>query len=620
MEGREVSSGSARRAPPTSHHGHVRDKPVQRHRLTTEQFVALAQGDGDRHAIGVLSASQRSKRRLQLRTVVRQATKLGGGVAAIVAEATRLLGEAEAARPESVHSVLAHPYLDNWASSCLRQLLPVDGAGRSRPPGIEDELGYLTALAAAAGAVAELPFDVMLPVRDDVVVLPTLGAVVGLGGRRVRVVGEGTMLTFVGELHTVVVSSPFRRESAHWLPVRQILVDGPRRRYAVRIEDLDPYRNCHQWPPAPRLDGSQALRFDRLCREAWSVLGTDYSDYVQGMRAALISLMPLAPSDGGRSQGATSFHAYGSLAVSTNSTPEALAQSLIHEFQHMKLVAILDLYNLYESDGVARYIAPWRSDPRPVSAALHGVYAHLGVCDFWRRRRLRLADPGAARTAHFEFALWRRLTLITAHDLLDAGELTKIGTQFVTPLRDRLDSWAGEPLPPDIDQAAADAALGYAVRWRLLNATPDPSTLARLAVAPRPAWLADSTEPIDSLASRKSRFEAPATSEPALANLIRSSMHVPHARAAVCPPRHGDADYLAGRYGDAARAYTAELRDDDLDGWVRLVVATVRATTRPAVVSRSLVDHPGLVNRLYVAARGRVAPLQVAEWLSTALH
>ncbi|MBE1486966.1 HEXXH motif domain-containing protein [Plantactinospora soyae] len=597
----------------------MRGNSVRRHRLTTEQIVALAQGDGDRYAIGVLSASQRSKRRLQLLTVVLEAMKLGEDIASVVAEATRLLGEAEAARPESVHSVLAHPYLDNWASSCLRQLLSVDGADPSRPPGIEDELGYLTALAAAAGAAAGLLFDVTLPVRDGVLVLPTLGALVGLGDHRVRVVGDGSALTFVGELHTVVVSGPFRRESEHWLPVRRIRVDGPRRRYTVRIEDLDPYRNCHQWPPAPRLDGSAALRFDQLCREAWSVLDTDYSDYARGMRAALISLMPLAPSENGTSQGATSFQAYGSLAVSANSTAEALALSLIHEFQHMKLVAILDLYDLYETDGVARYIAAWRSDPRPVSAALHGVYAHLGVCDFWRRRRLLLADPGAARTAHFEFALWRRLTLLAVHDLLYAGELTALGTAFVTPLRDRLEAWAGEPLPPEIDQAAADAALGYAVRWRLLNATPDSATLARLVAAPLPAWLADSAELIDSLASRKSPFGAPAASEPALANLIRSSLHMTPGPAAACAPHHGDAAYLAGRYGDAARAYAAEIRPDDLEGWVRLVVATVRATTGRTVVSRTLIDHPGLVHRLYVAAGGRVPPEQVAEWLTRAL-
>ncbi|MFC6014986.1 HEXXH motif domain-containing protein [Plantactinospora solaniradicis] len=604
----------------TSYYGHVHDGPVRPHRLTIEQFVALGQGDGDRHAIGVLSASQRSKRRLQLRAVVQRAAKLGDDIAAIVAEATRLLGEAEAARPESVHSVLAHPYLDNWASSCLRRLLPVDGSGLSRPPGIEDELGYLTALAAAAAAKAGLPFEITLPVRDGVAALPTLGAVVGLGGRRIHVVGEGATLTFVGELHTVVVASPFRRESAHWLPVRRILVDGPRRRYAVRIEDLDPYRDCHQWPPAARLDGSAALHFDRLCREAWSVLDTEYSDHAQGMRAALVSLVPLAPSDGGRSQGATSFHAYGSLAVSTSSTPEALALSLIHEFQHMKLVAILDLYTLYESDGVARYIAPWRSDPRPISAALHGAYAHLGVCDFWRRRRLLSADPRAARTAHFEFALWRRLTLLAVHDLLNAGELTELGKGFVTPLRDRLEAWAGEPLPPDIDRAATDAALGYAVRWRLLNATPDPSTLARLAAAPRPAWLADSAEPVDALVSGRSPFPAPATSEPTLATLIRSSMHTTTAQAAVSTPHQGDVAYLAGRYDDAVQAYMAGIRPDDLDAWVRLVVATARATTHPTVVSRSLIDHPGLVNRLYLAAGGRVPPVTVAEWLTTALR
>ena len=36
---------------------------------------------------------------------------------------------------------------------------------------------------------------------------------------------------------------------ADWQPVRE-LRSG---RFTVRLEDTDPYRDCHQWPAAPRL-------------------------------------------------------------------------------------------------------------------------------------------------------------------------------------------------------------------------------------------------------------------------------------------------------------------------------------------------------------------------------
>ena len=60
-----------------------------------------------------------------------------------------------------------------------------------------------------------------------------------------------------------------------------------------------------------------------------------------------------------------------------------LASVLVHECQHAKLNAVLDLIPLSRPDQ-ARYYAPWREDPRPLGGLLHGAYAYLGVSDFWR--------------------------------------------------------------------------------------------------------------------------------------------------------------------------------------------------------------------------------------------
>ena len=41
-----------------------------------------------------------------------------------------------------------------------------------------------------------------------------------------------------------------------------------------------------------------------------------------------------------------------------------LALLLMHEFQHVKLGAVLDLYDLFDPDDKRLYHAPWRKDPR----------------------------------------------------------------------------------------------------------------------------------------------------------------------------------------------------------------------------------------------------------------
>jgi uncharacterized protein len=61
--------------------------------------------------------------------------------------------------------------------------------------------------------------------------------------------------------------------------------------------------------------------------------------------------------------------------------------TLTHEIQHVKLGALLDLVTLTLPDDGRRYYAPWRDDPRPLGGLLHGVYAYLGVTEFWRRQR-----------------------------------------------------------------------------------------------------------------------------------------------------------------------------------------------------------------------------------------
>lgn len=75
---------------------------------------------------------------------------------------------------------------------------------------------------------------------------------------------------------------------------------------------------------------------------------------------------------------------------------------LMHEFQHVKLGAVLVLLDLYDPADSGQYHAPRRKDPRSLEGLLQGcrgAYAHIAVTDFWRVRRSYLTGEEESVTA-----------------------------------------------------------------------------------------------------------------------------------------------------------------------------------------------------------------------------
>ena len=103
---------------------------------------------------------------------------------------------------------------------------------------------------------------------------------------------------------------------------------------------------------------------------------------------------------------ATSPAAYGAIATSWPPDQVTLAETLVHEFQHVKLCGLLDMVPLAAS-GEQRVYAPWRQDPRPAGGLLQGVYAHLGIVRFWQAQQHAEADPDGLLRAQVHFARWR---------------------------------------------------------------------------------------------------------------------------------------------------------------------------------------------------------------------
>ncbi|WP_433533124.1 aKG-HExxH-type peptide beta-hydroxylase [Micromonospora sp. CA-263727] len=219
---------------------------------------------------------------------------------------------------------------------------------------------------------------------------------------------------------------------ASWLPLRRVELDGGQ----LLVEDLDPYRDCHEWPVAGRLDPARLASWQRSLVAAWARIRRDAPGQVAGLRVGLRAVTPLRSDPTGRLRSAASRDAFGAVGT-VLADPDPLAELLVHEFQHVKLGAVLDLSLLYDPAYRRRLAVPWRDEPRPLEGALQGTYAHLAVAELWRAR------AGVRAGQHYR--RYREWTARTIDELAATGALTGHGDRFVGRMRETVDSWSDDP-------------------------------------------------------------------------------------------------------------------------------------------------------------------------------
>lgn len=470
---------------------------------------------------------------------------------------------------------------------------------------------YLAALAAAAATRAGLTFTLTLPrPADGVLPLPTVGAATDLPfDSPVRLSGEAGTLRIdaaSGDADGVRIEAGGGRlldaggGGTGWLPVRRTT---PFDAVEVLVDDQDPWRDCYHRPSAPRLDDVSADRLARLAAEAGRWLRAHLPAHADALAGLLRTLVPLRPPSSGNPVSATSRDALGAIALSVPADARTLALLLVHELQHTKLGALVDLVPLHRPGGPARYRAPWRLDPRPVGALLQGAYAHLGVAEVWRCRR----HEGTA--AAFEYAYWREQTIRAVRQLTDAAELTAAGRSFVADMASTLRGWR-DPADGAVEAAVRDVADASAVRWGLANLLPDPDGVARLAHAWR--------QGVPPEAGRAASTVVPAAARPALTVGSGPEGAVRHRLLGTGgPPASSPSDqaYAAGNSEDALAGYRRRVAADcgDVDAWVGLAL-TAHHTGQP-VAAGVLTSRPELVRALSHALPD-ADPLALAAWLA----
>ena len=422
------------------------------HAIPRDLFDALAAGGGEPEAIGVLAVAEQSKHRILLRSVSAAAQAADATQARYASIGWEVLTEVERRDRDAAERVMRYPAVGAWAVTTLNAQ-DRDGGPLGAVP------ARLAAVAAAAAVRSGLDIEVpVLPVAG-VVSLPSLGvARVGADSAVVHSHPERAEIRWAHG--RVEIPRQGRPNASGWLGIRVCRAGN----LETVIEDLDPFRMPAEVAGlAPRLTAREARDWRRALQQGWEVLVSGHSAVAAELAAAISVIVPLSRSIYGH-RSSSSPDTFGALAMSEPPDPESCACTLTHELQHVKLGAVLDIVTLTEPDDDRWYYAPWRDDPRPIAGLLQGAYAHIGVTEFWRRRR-RLTAGAAQLRAESEFALWRAGTRRGIETLLSSQQLTPAGADFVRRMSETIDSWASEAVSAQAQAIALDKASSHLARW-----------------------------------------------------------------------------------------------------------------------------------------------------------
>lgn len=436
---------------------------IRPHSLSVEQFAALARGGGGQDAIGQLVAGQRSKHLILLSKVAELARRGDHPDDALGVAGYQLLAQVQLRDPAAAAEVIGYPSVGAWAlhvilsSRTRTENAPTDTASTvsAALPGVRPS--GLATVAAAAAIRAGLDAEIEVPVLGAGVLLPSLGTAEAAGGTAIVAAQEAEVRS--GNLRVRV-----RPGEPGWRELRRATA-GP---LSVLVDDLDPFRMpTPDGGPTGRLTASQLTELRDTLRAAWPVLSSASAAEI----AAIVRvIVPHRPSKSGNFHiSISSPQVFGTVAMSRQPDKYTCAETLVHETQHLKLCALLDLVTLTRPDDGQRFYAPWRPDPRPTSGLLQGAYAFLGVSGFWREQREAAPEPEVRQRAHTEFARWRDGVAGVAATLLRSGQLTPSGEAFVQTMAGVLDEWQREPVPADALAVARGKSERHLVQWQANN-------------------------------------------------------------------------------------------------------------------------------------------------------
>lgn len=591
------------------------------HTLSASSFAQLAQGSGGSQAVAELRAGQRSRIMLLLRAFVDLASGHPGlpGPLSSFDEVWRLLLDAERRSPASVEKLLAHPPVRTWLSHCLRR---VRGRRHGASP-LWVEAGYLHAVAASAALLAGIGFRITVPVRDGGLMLPGLGYLSLAGGEAAAAEivreGNGRAADVIAAGCTARLPLRLTQDTADWQSLRTLSGNSSGHSCSPVLDDLDPYRDFLR-PTPPRRLGPESLRSWREhFALAWPLIAGQKNIDPGGVAQCVLSVVPVYYAAHPDPFSGSSSEAFGCVLLNPPRSAETLAASLLHEAQHIKLSALMDLVSLLHGGLEEVHYAPWRTDPRPLRGVLQGVYAFLGVTGFWQDRLRNAPDERAAQAAAFEFALRRTQTAAGLRTLREHARMTAAGEAFLNGVENRLTPWLAEPVAEAPGRLAADVVTDHRLVYRMRHLLPGSEALRGWARA----WRLRQSPPEELPRSTLRVARAGISSRMALARSRVAGRPGPAGRRpppesvqGAVLPCEADLAWVGGELGEAEDGYLRRLRVDaeDINAWAGLALVLPAGPARDALRRRPEVVL-GLHRSLRLSGPPGPDPLALADFV-----
>ncbi|MGW7821793.1 HEXXH motif domain-containing protein [Streptomyces puniciscabiei] len=595
--------------------------------MSQNEFAALAAGRGGPEIITKLRAGQTSKHIVMILSAMEQARTLDPEAFQAMDTAYELLVSAQQTAPDEINVLLAHPQVGLWAANCLRR---TTGVATDLTFPLEAELTQLGAVAAVAGIIADLDFRIEVPLRDGTLLLPTLGLARFDSnepvGQAIVERDATTVLISFGQQTIVVPADPSER-TTNWVGLRWLRSGSSETAISIEFVDFPSAADNASRSAPPEVDDSRWTAWQQVFDEAWQILINDHPDHAREMIAGLVGIV--ARSAHGDYRSSTQRDAFGYFEAVFPSDALSFAETLVHEFQHSKLYATNDLFQLYDLETGEIYFAPWRQDARPIEGLFHGVYAFQGITSFWEVNRRRMTGNEYLRSC-FEFARWRYQVEAAIDVLVESGHLTEAGLAFAQGMRTTVAAWHEVTVPDEAQRLADQIADEHRVFWRLRNLHPDKSIINSLAAS----WLDG-----DECPAKAQQIVVDIKSDQQIQrhfHLELMQLRLAHpdrftllcadreAMAAASFPEITDADiaYLQDDYAAARELYVNEIVKEPAryQHWAGLAVACNAESTVAGEVLKAV---PELVYAVYLELQRRTALVPdvtaIAAWLAPQL-
>lgn len=129
-----------------------------------------------------------------------------------------------------------------------------------------------------------------------------------------------------------------------------------------------------------RLSAAGLDRFTAVLREALVVLHSVDPEYARAVSSRIRAVVPLHRPDPKKHVSSTYSSLPGAIFLCHDEDPLLQAETLIHEARHDELNALDAAEPMFAGpQPEARYLSPWRPDPRPLRGILLGAHAFLAV-------------------------------------------------------------------------------------------------------------------------------------------------------------------------------------------------------------------------------------------------